>query len=85
MWGCGAVGSARDWQSRGHGFESRQLHQYFPLVADLPGCSSSHNALAMSLCDGVTDLPLLRRHGASEPPLPLWLPGGASMPCESGP
>ena len=27
FWGCGAVGSARDWQSRGHGFESRQLHQ----------------------------------------------------------
>jgi hypothetical protein len=25
-WGCGAVGSASDWQSEGHGFESRQLH-----------------------------------------------------------
>ena len=27
FWGCGAVGSARDWQSRGQGFESPQLHQ----------------------------------------------------------
>jgi hypothetical protein len=26
-WGCSAVGSAHDWQSCGHGFESRHLHQ----------------------------------------------------------
>ena len=26
-WGCGAVGSARDWQSRGQGFDPPQLHQ----------------------------------------------------------
>ncbi len=30
--GCGAVGSARDWQSRGQGFESLQLHQEIPPV-----------------------------------------------------
>ena len=26
FWGIGAVGSAFDWQSRGHGFESHMLH-----------------------------------------------------------
>ena len=26
-WGIGAAGSAFDWQSRGHGFEPRMLHQ----------------------------------------------------------
>ncbi len=26
IWGVGAAGSAFDWQSRGHGFESRTLH-----------------------------------------------------------
>src|SRR6187397_2525699 len=27
QWGCGAAGSAREWHSRGHGFDPRQLHQ----------------------------------------------------------
>src|SRR5579885_2757524 len=27
MWGCGAAGSAREWHSRGRGFNPRQLHQ----------------------------------------------------------
>ncbi len=35
FWGCGAVGSARDWQSRGRGFESLQLHQEIPRVTPL--------------------------------------------------
>ena len=26
-WGCGAAGSAREWHSRGRGFNPRQLHQ----------------------------------------------------------
>ena len=26
-WGCGATGSAREWHSRGHGFDPRQLHR----------------------------------------------------------
>src|SRR5712692_10880700 len=26
-WACGAAGSALDWQSRGQGFESPQVHQ----------------------------------------------------------
>ena len=26
-WGCGAVGSAFEWHSKGQGFESPQLHQ----------------------------------------------------------
>ena len=28
LWGYGAVGSAFDWQSKGHEFESRYLHQW---------------------------------------------------------
>jgi hypothetical protein len=32
-WGCSAVGSAREWHSRGHGFDPRQLHQ---LLQQLP-------------------------------------------------
>ena len=31
-WASGAVGSARDWQSRGHGFEPRLVHQLISLV-----------------------------------------------------
>ncbi len=27
VWGCGATGSAREWHSRGHGFDPRQLHR----------------------------------------------------------
>ena len=27
QWGCSAAGSAREWHSRGHGFDPRQLHQ----------------------------------------------------------
>src|SRR5688572_11294696 len=27
QWGCGAAGSAREWHSRGRGFNPRQLHQ----------------------------------------------------------
>ena len=27
LWGCSAVGSAREWHSRGHGFDPHQLHQ----------------------------------------------------------
>src|SRR5690606_34215168 len=26
-WGCSSIGRAFDWQSKGSGFESRQLHQ----------------------------------------------------------
>ena len=27
FWGCSSVGRAREWHSRGHGFEPRQLHK----------------------------------------------------------
>jgi hypothetical protein len=39
-WGCGAVGSAPDWQSGGQGFESPQLHQVFVGTNSSPEPSS---------------------------------------------
>ena len=37
--GVGAAGSAFDWQSRGHGFESRTLHQ--EKAADIANVSAA--------------------------------------------
>ena len=31
MWASGAVGSAREWHSRGQGFDSPLVHHPFPL------------------------------------------------------
>ena len=36
-WASGAVGSAREWHSRGHGFDSRLVH-HFSLV--FPGTNA---------------------------------------------
>ena len=36
QWGCGAAGSAREWHSRGHGFDPRQLHQTQQQLAGTP-------------------------------------------------
>ena len=35
QWGCGAVGSASEWHSEGHGFESRQLHHFFIYIIEI--------------------------------------------------
>ena len=35
-WGCGAVGSAREWHSRGRRFNPGQLHQIFLVSSYVP-------------------------------------------------
>ena len=35
-WGCSAAGSAREWHSRGHGFDPRQLHQLRQQLSKTP-------------------------------------------------
>ena len=43
VWGCGAVGSAPDWQSGGQGFESPQLH-HVPET----GCGEGRNPFSFT-------------------------------------
>jgi hypothetical protein len=43
-WGCGAVGSAPDWQSGGQGFESPQLHH-----VPQKGCGEGRNPFSLAL------------------------------------
>src|SRR3972149_8580559 len=48
-WGCSSIGRAFDWQSKGRGFESPQLHQKTKLEAPseegAPSCSSAYRLL----------------------------------------
>lgn len=76
FWGCGAVGSARDWQSRGHGFESRQLHQNLfdrdptsgPVFSFPPVCCPSRPAIPPLVIVALGN----QVHAVRDPPRAPW-------------
>ena len=79
FWGCGAVGSAPDWQSGGKGFESPQLHH------QIPGAAVPVTAAPFCLQPSPTHLPQALRNicAASLPMQPASIDSSAPSEKET--
>ena len=52
QWACGAAGSAREWHSRGHGFDPHQLHQLQQQLSETTNRRHGRFVYFLSILDG---------------------------------